>query len=265
MKRVVLSFGLLLLATAVYAQSTIPGGTILPIVLTTSIDSSKAAAGDVVTGVIAQDVPLGSETIHRGTKVVGKVISAGPAKNGGGATLSFRFDEVQLPDRAVPITADLRAVASFVEVFDAKLPDPSQEGRLPAAWTYDQIGGNEAVYAGGGDVRDGIQKTGTPFGDGVLAEVRHDPGAKCRGPIEANNKPARGRYDVRARDSSRNSLTHHVEDHAEYRHGQTGNGDQRQDRGECAAFLEVVYPRRFEGAWQCVARRPAKHNLGFGD
>ena len=188
MKRVVLLFGLLLLATGVYAQSTIPGGTILPVVLTTSIDSSKAAAGDVVTGMIAQDVPLGSETIHRGTKVVGKVLSAGAAKNGGGATLSFQFDQVQLPDRAVPITTDLRALASFVEVFDAKLPDPSQEGRLPAAWTYDQIGGNEAVYAGGGDVRDGIQKTGIPFGDGVLAEVRHDPGTKCRGPIEGNDK-----------------------------------------------------------------------------
>src|SRR5208283_4770092 len=33
------------------------------------------------------------------------------------------------------------------------------------------------------------QQVGVPVADGVLAEVRHDPGTKCRGPVDNNDKP----------------------------------------------------------------------------
>jgi len=68
MKRT-LWIGLLVCTTQLWAQSVIPGGTILPVRLNSSLNSRKVKAGQVITARVAQDVPLSAGAkIHAGAK-----------------------------------------------------------------------------------------------------------------------------------------------------------------------------------------------------
>jgi hypothetical protein len=89
---------------------------------------------------------------------------------------------------SVPITTNLRALASILEVNSAQIPQYDDRGSSSYVNTTWQIGG-ETVYRGGGHVMDGKMVVGEPVNDeGVLGWVRANPEGNCRGMIDGNNQ-----------------------------------------------------------------------------
>ena len=179
-----------LCSATVFGQNTIPAGTILPLQLTSALNSKKTKAGQEITATLMQDVPLPPRSkIHADTKVIGHVLDVTPATAASGARISFRFDAIEISKRKVPITANLRALASMMEVHEAQLPTSGPDrGTSENSWTTVQIGG-DVVYRGGGPVAHGLKVVGTPTANGVLCRVRANPRAKCRGETDGNDLP----------------------------------------------------------------------------
>jgi hypothetical protein len=179
----------LALAAGVSAQDPIPAGTVLPVRLNSSF-SLKTQAGSVISARVMQNVafPTGAK-IPAGARVIGHVIAITPAADGVGARISFTFDKVMASKRAITVTTNLRAMASFGEVEDAQLPDTASDRGTPEnAWTTILVGG-DMNYRGGGPVVEGSNVVGKPTFDGVLSQIASKPGAGCRAAIDGNNRP----------------------------------------------------------------------------
>jgi hypothetical protein len=170
--------GIFLLATVALPQQSIPEGTIVPVRLDSALGSASKPGGKLKATVM-QNVPLPEGTsIRAGTKMIGHVTSVKRANVTAPSEVSFRFDEIALPKRAVPITAYLRAIASFVEVYEAQIPATgSDRGTSPDAYVTQQIGG-DIVYRGGGPVEEGGKAIGQPVYDGVMSWVQSN-GTSC--------------------------------------------------------------------------------------
>ena len=165
-----------------------PSGTILPVGLKSSLNSRTAKVGQVITARVMQEVPLPHGSIHAGSKVIGHITNVKPADATSGAQVSFRFDTLVTRKQRIPITANLRALASMMAVEEAQLPETGPDrGTSANAWTTDQIGG-EVVYRGGGLVADGLRPVGESTTNGVLVHLSAKPGSKCRGDIEGNDR-----------------------------------------------------------------------------
>jgi hypothetical protein len=182
--------GFVALSAGMFAQNTIPAGTILPVRLSSSLDSRKSKPGQIITAKTMQEVPLAAgERIRAGAKVFGRVIDVVPAQNGEGARILFRFDKLLSSNRTVPLTTNLRALASMMEVHAAQLPASGPDrGTSSNAWTTVQVGG-DVVYRGGGPVMHDAEVVGKPVFDGVLVRLNSKPGTKCRGSVEGNDQP----------------------------------------------------------------------------
>jgi len=176
-------------ATALSAAQSIPAGTVLPVRLNSTLSSANSHAGQIITARVMQDVPLpdGSK-IHAGAKVIGHVVNATSASNGG-ASIAVRFDTLATAHGKIPITTNLRAVASFVAVDQAQIPIQGADRGTPEdAWITEQIGG-DTVYRGGGPVDSFNGKVGIPVAGGVLSHLTANPDRGCRGAINANDSP----------------------------------------------------------------------------
>ena len=172
-----------------FAQNAIPAGTILPVALNSSLNSRKTKPGQVITARVMQDVPLSpASTIHAGAKVIGQVLDVTAANGTAGGRVSFRFETLLVSKQRIPITTNVRALASMMAVEDAQLPAAGPDrGTSENAWTTVQVGG-EVVYRGGGPVANGLQSVGTPAANGVLVYISGDPSTKCRGETEGNDR-----------------------------------------------------------------------------
>ncbi len=180
---------LIAFSTQLFGQDKIPVGTILPVQLNSSLRSDKARAGEQISARVMQDVPLlGGRKIHAGAKVIGHIVSAGPAVNGRMADLSLRFDTLEIGKRHIPITTNLRALATMMDVSEAQVPESGPDrGTSENEWTTDQIGG-EVVYRGG-VVANGSNVVGNSvLGSAVLVHVAAKPGLKCRGEVDGNDQ-----------------------------------------------------------------------------
>ena len=188
----ILLVGILTISAPLYAQESIPVGTVLPVQLETSL-SNKSEAGQIIRARLMQDVPLGNgEKVRAGAKVAGQVLKVTPASAGTNMTISFKFDHLIISGRTVPITTDIRGLASTLEVDEAQLPDTGPDRGTPStAYTTVQVGGDEVVYRGGGHVYNASDVlVGEPVPpDGVLARVRSNLVGACRGQLNANEPP----------------------------------------------------------------------------
>jgi hypothetical protein len=178
-------------AGALLSQTVVAPGTILPVRLNDSLSSRKSKPGDVISGRIMQDVPLQNRaSIRSGARVMGRVLAVTSAANGRDTQISFQFDSIRQGHSAIPVTTNLRALASPLETDDAQLPLYGGDRGTPStAYTTVQIGGDEVVYRGGGPVARGDIVVGKPVYGGVLVTVSTAPGAPCRGAIDGNNQP----------------------------------------------------------------------------
>lgn len=177
---IVLSAGLL-------AQE-IPAGTILPVQLNSSLKAQKAKPGQFISARLMQDVPLPGGAIRAGAKVIGHVVTVKPAHNGSGAELSLRFDTLAINKKQIGILADLRALASMMEVFEAQIPESGPDrGTSEYNWTTDQIGG-EVNYHADGAITHGSTVVGHSVPDGVLAHVSDRTEAECGDAADSNQR-----------------------------------------------------------------------------
>lgn len=186
-KRLLLiSIGFVALGTP--AQQNIPRGTIIPVRLNSSLSSQKSKAGQPIAARVAQDVPLPNGLkIREGAKITGRVIEVLPPSRGSLAHISFIFDHVVLGKQSLPVTTNLRALASFAEVDNAQIPARGMgESDAWSSRTTVQVGG-DVVYWGGGPVESTMGPVGRPVdgatGPGVLVKITAKPGSLCHGEI----------------------------------------------------------------------------------
>ena len=180
---------LLFLPSQLIAQNTIPAGTILPLRLNSSLNSRKTKPGETITARLMQDVPLPSGTkIRAGSKAIGRILSIVPTTDGG-VQLSLMFDALAVSHQNIPMSTNLRALASPTEVQDAQTPKTGPDRGTPQdAWTTVQIGG-DVVYRGGGPVAKGLQVVGAPTADGVLVRIDSKSGGPCHGDLGGSDHP----------------------------------------------------------------------------
>lgn len=193
-------FGYLVLAASgsyLYAQDKLPPGTVIPVILQTSIDSQKSTSGRSIVAQVAQDVPLEKKVvIPRRTKVLGEIVQL--EANSNPVMVALRFDRIEVHHRELPIALQLRAIASPLEISSAQMAmsAPNDAGRnSPATRTTIQVGG-DVVYRGGGPVQ---SRTGEIVGTptpcvtkdqcGVLVKVKSDPGPNCAGATADETHP----------------------------------------------------------------------------
>jgi len=166
------------------STETIPAGTILPVSLNSNLRSDKSRSGTTIIATVMQDVPLGKgETLRKGSKVTGHVVDAStPGKGSDESRISFQLDQVQLGNLTIPITTNLRAVASRSAVLAATpgLTSPDY------ADNQVQIGGDQISYGEDGPVMVGEQVVGKYTSQGVLAHVDRDWDTPSGGTIDDN-------------------------------------------------------------------------------
>lgn len=173
-----------------HASLEIPAGTVLPVRLEHGFSSKSAREGHEITGRIMQDVPLPNQgKIPEGARVLGTIVSVVKAGASNDGRISFQFDGLEIRHRRIAMVTNLRAIAGFMEVQAAQTPETTPEFGTPYPWaTTRQIGGDE-VYGVGGPVTDvSNNNVGKGVFGGVLVHVRAQPGSKCRGPMEAEDR-----------------------------------------------------------------------------
>ncbi len=176
----------LILPAAATAQSALPPGTILPISLGWGLNANRVHPGQQIRAELMQEIP--GTPIRRGAKVLGHVVEV-HSSGSGPATLEFSFDSVVMHGQTIPIKANLRALASRLEVEQAQVPeDMSSRGLNEETWTTEQIGGDQ-VYRGGGPVAVGLTTVGEPAPYGILAVPLVQPGNRCRGVVAGASRP----------------------------------------------------------------------------
>jgi len=166
-------------------------GTILPVRLDHGFSSKKTHVGQIITGRIMQDVPLpNSQKIPEGARVLGTILSVSPAGRGGGGKISLRFDQVEVHRRKAVIVSDLRAIASFMEVQYAQIPETSPGFGTPYTWVTTDLIGGDIKYGVGGPVTDSAsQVVGDGTFSGVLVHVSTKHGSPCRGELDGEHRP----------------------------------------------------------------------------
>ncbi|MGA3316048.1 MAG: hypothetical protein ABSC64_06365 [Candidatus Korobacteraceae bacterium] len=192
----VLAAGLLLVASALMAQE-IPAGTVIPVMLRTTLDARKARVGQKIEAQVMQDIPLSSQTrIRAGAKLVGHVVevtrpsAASGLPGSRGSRIAVSFDRLMIGGTAIPVTMSLRSLASMMEVFEAQLPTNAIDdyGTTPADWVTVQIGG-DVVYRGNGTVMTDGQVVGkSTIGGEVTAKLIASRDGACHGAAAANDR-----------------------------------------------------------------------------
>ena len=187
-----------------FAQEAIPPGTVLPVQLKSTLDSLKSKPGQTITARIMQDVPLSvpqqgqgkhllgnppGPRIPAGAKVIGHIIDVVPSRGSMGPSITLRFDTVNSHGHTIPVTTNLRALASMMDVEDAQVPPVGTDRGSPWAWMNTiQIGG-ETVYGQGGVVTRGSEVVGEWAPGGVLVRLTAPPETSCRGAVDGNDRP----------------------------------------------------------------------------
>src|ERR1017187_2593841 len=100
----VLASSLLLIASGLLAQE-IPAGTVIPVMLQTTLDARKARVGQKIEAKVMQDVPLPSQTrIRAGAKLVGQVVEVTRPSATSGSRIVMSFDHLIIRGAEIPVT-----------------------------------------------------------------------------------------------------------------------------------------------------------------
>jgi len=156
----------------VTAPASLPPGTVLPIMLSSTLNAKSDKPGQKIEGRLMQEVQLLSGTvIKKGSRVTGQVISVQrPAR------IILQFNELRDDDQTIPLNVSLRALASSQSVFQAGLPVDASPWESSQGWVTKQVGG-DYVFRGRGYVASDEGKIGRWTGTGVWAKL--SPGGDC--------------------------------------------------------------------------------------
>lgn len=189
MHRLIALFVLALATATVWGQQ-IAAGTVLPVMLDSTIDSDKSKPGEEIAAKLRQEVRLpGGAKIKRDSKVVGHIVAVSRASSGPEASLTIQFDHVQIEKQSVPISVGLRALASMQLVAQAGQPANVNSG-MTGTSVWDQImsqiggqiayNGQKMVKAPNGQVVGRVVQPGA-----IMGVPLANPALGCAGP--ANN------------------------------------------------------------------------------
>lgn len=165
----------------------IPAGTLFPVMLDDTLDSSESQPGKQISAKLMQEVPLpdGSK-VKRESKIFGKVVAGSSANAGHKAQISVRFDRIEIEKRSVAVNVGLRALASMEAVAAATQPTNANSGLGTSSWDWNmvQVGG-QAAFNGQRIVK---SQTGQVVGripepGAVLAIPMANPARGCPGPV----------------------------------------------------------------------------------
>jgi hypothetical protein len=192
MKMILMALGMFA-SSVLVAQTVIPDGTVIPVMLHSSIDAKSSKQGQPLKAEVMQDVPLqGGNRLKSGTKVFGDLVSVTPASASTPATIVFRFSQIESNGQSIPILASLRALASPWEVSSAQIQYGSDRRSNPTwAQTTTLIGGDVA-YRDEGKVFRGKDQVGVSVyagGWGTLSRLSADLDNHCQGPVDDNDSP----------------------------------------------------------------------------
>jgi hypothetical protein len=174
-----------LIFSAIVLGQELPSGTVLPIMLSSSLNAAKDNPGKRLEGKVMQEVQLSSEwSIKQGSKIIGHVVRvtrqgfSRPASTRRSLdfTIVLKFDNIENDGHTIPLTLALLALASMRSVADAQIPINSTANRDPVSqWVTRQVGG-DVVNRGQGKVASSGGVWGTWL-EGSSVEVKLTPNA----------------------------------------------------------------------------------------
>lgn len=172
----------LLSGCAFASAQQIPAGTVLPVMLSSSVDARHLKPGETIAGKLMQDVALPDGwKIRHGSTVSGKIVEVDAGGAASPSTVELSFTRLRSGKREIPISVELRALASPGQVFEARLPTNAIDdyGTSTSDWNTIQVGG-AGVYRGSGEVvQDGsVVGRATDYG-AVTAKLMPSPEAGC--------------------------------------------------------------------------------------
>jgi hypothetical protein len=173
-------FALALLILAVIPSQDVPAGTVIPVMLRTSLNAAKDRVGKKIEGRVMQNVRTPSgRTIREGSRMIGHVVNV-THPGSSGSSLVVKFDALEEEGRTTALTTSLLALASTASVRDAQLPITANSDTDPVSqWVTRQVGG-DVVHRGQGRVasHDGVLGTWVG-GSSVLIKLTPNPKAGC--------------------------------------------------------------------------------------
>jgi hypothetical protein len=173
-------FAFALLILAVIPSQDIPAGTVIPIMLHSSLNAAKDRVGKKIEGRIMQDVRTASgRTIREGSRMIGHVVHVTPPESSA-SSMVVKFEALEQEGRTTALTTSLLAVASTASVRDAQLPITANSDTDPVSqWVTRQVGG-DVVRRGQRRVasHDGVLGTWVG-GSSVLIKLTPNPKAGC--------------------------------------------------------------------------------------
>lgn len=178
---IVIGVAITLLLLPVLPSQEVPVGTVIPVMLRTSLNASKDKPEKRIEGRVMQDVLLPSGLkIREGARVLGH--AANVKTGASGSSIVVKFDAIQDDGHMIPFTAGVLAVASMTSVHDAQLPISLNSDAVPEAqWATRQVGG-DLVRRGWGKVFSSDGSVGRWVGgSSVVAMPTQNPKAGCSG------------------------------------------------------------------------------------
>lgn len=194
----------LLISTMTHAQD-LPPGTVIPVMLASSLNASKGS-DKKIEGRVMQEISSPSGVVIRErSPITGHIVSASNAGSSQ-SRLVLKFDAIESGGRLIRVTTALIALASMMSVSHAQSPINSTSNMdSMSQWVTRQIGG-DVVYRGRGKAKSTTGEVGKWVeGTSVLMKLTPNPNAGCsRGPgydreqaVWVFSSAACGAYDLK--------------------------------------------------------------------
>jgi hypothetical protein len=176
-----ITFAIALLLLPVAPSDKIPVGTVIPVMLSSSLNAAKDKSDTKLEGKVMQEIVLPSGVkIRQGARIFGHTVNV--STNSSGSRIVVKFTSIQNEGRSIRVTTGLLALASMAFVSDAQLPVSSSSDATPnTQWVTRQIGG-DLVRRGVGTVYSSSGLLGRWVGgSSVLMKLTPNVNAGCSG------------------------------------------------------------------------------------
>ena len=174
-----ITFAIALLLLPVLPSDKIPVGTVIPVMLSASLNAGKDKPDKRIEGRVMQEITLPSGIkIREGARIIGHTVNV--TKGSSGSSIVVKFTAIQNEGRAIPVTIGLLALASMSFVSDAQLPVSGNSDISPdTQWVTRQVGG-DLVRRGWGKVFSSTGMVGRWVGgSSVLMKLMPNAEAGC--------------------------------------------------------------------------------------
>jgi len=170
----------LTLLSAMTVAQEIPAGTVIPIMLGSTVNAKKDKAEKKITGQVMQDVPMpDGGRIKERSPIIGQIVRV-DKPGSSGSSVVLRFETIEDRGHSTRLTAALLAVASMASVADAQSRINSSPNSDPITqWVTRQVGG-DVVNRGRGKAGTSTGVIGRWLqGSSVIIRLTPNPNAGC--------------------------------------------------------------------------------------